>query len=145
MNTWRTVVTAACEPLPASCPINTLHDPHAKTSNHHCLYLVSPQDLDRHDEWIRHEVSVHAAVEHVCRAVIAAAGEQGIAVVEGSAPHCVCVVAQGLVGLGRQIQIVPVGTHTSTAKSILDTSQESPATAGRSVMLSKNHTEQSES
>ena len=63
-------------------------------------HLVSSKDLDGHDEGVGHQVGVHAPVEDVRGAVVAAAGKQGVAVVEGGAPHRVGVVAQGLVGLG---------------------------------------------
>jgi hypothetical protein len=69
---------------------------------------VPLEDLDWHDERVRHQVGVHAPVEHVRAAVVARARKQRVAGVEGGAADGVAVVAQRLVRLGGQVEVVPV-------------------------------------
>mmetsp|Transcript_540 Transcript_540/g.1457 ORF Transcript_540/g.1457 Transcript_540/m.1457 type:complete len:209 (-) Transcript_540:233-859(-) len=69
--------------------------------------VMATQHLDRHDERVAHQVSVHGAVEHVHCGVVAAACKERVGAVEGAPAHRVVVVPQRLVRLGGQVEVVP--------------------------------------
>ena len=71
------------------------------------LGLVAAQDLDRHDERVLHQVVVDHAMEDVDGRVVRAAGEERVPAVVGHLAHCLPVVPQHLVRLGREVRVEP--------------------------------------
>ncbi len=68
---------------------------------------VTAEHLKGHQQRVGQKVRVHHAMEHVHCSVIGARRKQRVAAVEGRAPQASGVVAQRLVRLVAQVQVVP--------------------------------------
>lgn len=68
------------------------------------------ENLDGHNKGVLQQIIVDHAVENLNIAVISAGGKERVTLVVGDRANSLLMVSQGLVGLGRQIEIKPAET-----------------------------------
>lgn len=68
------------------------------------------EDLNGHNKRVLQQIVVNHAVENLDIAVIGTRGKEGVTLVVGDRPNSLLMVSQGLVGLGREIEIEPAET-----------------------------------
>lgn len=101
--------------------------------------FVAAQNLERYDERVGHEVIVYGAVEYLYGSIVRGSGKEGILGVILDGANRVCVVAKGLVWLGRIVEIEPidtliVGTNDDVVSRWVDVHGRDPLHAGNELL-----------